>query len=115
MNVHPKDNQLFDSMLSMIHPLCSEIVWSLVEQRPGLYLITRQRSVIYVGRSDTDIRRRLLYHCGRSEFRGLNFTFIYARSPIAAYRFECRAIHHFSKLESLMNRINAALPNNMTS
>lgn len=106
-----RDSQLFDSVLALKHPLCKEIVWSLVEEKAGVYLISHEKSVVYVGRSDKNLRRRLLQHCANFGFKGHSFSFRYADSKVAAYRLESRAIHYFKRLGVLKNRINASLPN----
>lgn len=61
----------------------------------------------YIGRSDTDIRRRLLRHS--SEQSGDYFTFDIHNSPANAFDMECALFHALAP--SLLNRIHPDRPN----
>ncbi len=90
-----------------------EIVRSLVEPRPGIYLIQSALPVaipLYVGRSSTNLQRRLLSHCQNREYYGKDFSFYYVKSSLEAYRLETKAILYFEPLHALNNRIRAAKP-----
>lgn len=60
----------------------------------------------YVGRSDTDIRRRLLRHC--TDQRGAYFTYDVHNNPVSAYDMECAMFHALSP--QLTNRIHPDRP-----
>ena len=60
--------------------------------RVGTYVLSRQADVVYIGRSDTDLRRRLIEHALN---RGASTYFTYAihRSALMAYDDECSLFH----------------------
>ncbi|MDW4909425.1 hypothetical protein RB628_29810 [Streptomyces sp. ADMS] len=60
----------------------------------------------YVGRSDTDVRRRLLRHC--SDRRGDYFTYDVHNTPANAFDMECALFHLLSP--NLSNRIHPDRP-----
>ncbi len=57
----------------------------------GTYVLYRQRSPVYIGRSDTDLRRRLLEHSAHP--RGDYFTYDIHPSPSQAFEVECSLFH----------------------
>jgi len=57
----------------------------------GTYILHRGGSPIYVGRSDTDLQRRLLEHSARA--RGDYFTYDVHYSPEQAFEVECSLFH----------------------
>jgi len=61
----------------------------------------------YVGRSDTNLRERLMTH---HEDRYSHFKFSYAKSPQEAFEKECRNFHDFGGAEVLDNDIHPAVP-----
>lgn len=61
----------------------------------------------YVGRSDTDIRRRLLRHC--TDRTGAYFTYDVHYNPANAFEMECALFHALSP--ELANRIHPDRPN----
>lgn len=76
-------------------------------QRIGTYVLyTSARQPAYVGRSDTDIRRRLLRHC--ADRRGGYFTYDVHPSAVGAYDAEC-ALYHLLSPE-VSNRIHPDRP-----
>lgn len=62
----------------------------------------------YVGRSDTDIRRRLLQHAEVGKFS--NFYFIPTKTIFDAFMIECREWHRFF---ALSNSIHPDAPKNL--
>ncbi len=76
-------------------------------QRIGTYVLyTATGRPAYIGRSDTDIRRRLLQHCtGR---RGAYFTYDVHHSVTAAYDVECALFHLLAP--HLANRMHPDRP-----
>ncbi|MEU3502190.1 GIY-YIG nuclease family protein [Streptomyces hundungensis] len=76
-------------------------------QRIGTYVLYADDGrPTYVGRSDTDIRRRLLRHC--SDRRGDYFTYDVHHSATSAYMVECALFHLLTPDAS--NRIHPARP-----
>ena len=76
----------------------------LLESRPGVYVLGRERSGtfsgIYVGRADVELRRRLAEHLPGREGNPFirihapdRFCFEYTASASAAYRLECTLFH----------------------
>lgn len=72
----------------------------------GTYELFRDRQLTYVGRSDTDLRRRLIQHsrAHRAEF----FTFDIHRSTQNAFEAECCLFHGADHV--LTNQIHPAAP-----
>ena len=69
--------------------------------------------VQYVGRSDSDVRERLLQHIGEKYEA---FKFSYATSPKAAFEKECKNYHDFGGEEGkLNNKIHPDIPNDSES
>lgn len=76
-------------------------------QRIGTYVLyTARGRPLYIGRSDTDIRRRLLWHC--SNRSGAYFTYDVHPSPASAYDVECALFHLLAAQVS--NRIHPDRP-----
>ncbi|MGP3967391.1 GIY-YIG nuclease family protein [Streptomyces sp. 6N223] len=76
-------------------------------RRIGTYVLyTPTGQPLYVGRSDTDIRRRLLRHC--SDRHGDYFTYDVHPSAVGAYDVECALFHLLSPQVS--NRIHPSHP-----
>lgn len=68
------------------------LIRSLIPARQmGSYVLYRRGSAVYTGRSDTDLRRRLLAHAASA--RAEYFTFDVHHSPITAYAAECLFFH----------------------
>lgn len=57
----------------------------------GTYVLYRQGSPVYIGRSDTDLRRRLLEHSARA--RGDYFTYDVHHTSTQAFEVECSLFH----------------------
>ncbi len=75
--------------------------------RIGTYVLyTADGRPTYVGRSDTDIRRRLLRHC--TDRRADYFTYDVHPSATSAYMVECALFHLLTPDAS--NRIHPARP-----
>ena len=84
--------------ISAAYPLTSPEVSARVSANAiGVYMLTRAESGIfyvhYVGRSDDDLRRRLLQWVG-GEYRG--FQFEYHETVQAAFEKECSLYHEFA-------------------
>lgn len=58
----------------------------------GTYTLWDDGKPIYIGRSDTCLRRRLIEHASKRP-AGLYFTFDVSRSPQDAYAMECSLFH----------------------
>jgi hypothetical protein len=105
-----EDYLLFEKILESFHPLCAEIVRGLVHPQPGIYFIRNGNIVKYVGRSTTNLQKRLLHHSNQRENHLCLFSFHHVKTAVDAYRLESSAIFYFNRIEKLDNRINAALP-----
>lgn len=66
--------------------------------------------VKYVGRSDSDLRERLLTHASDGKYD--RFKYSYATSPKAAFEKECQNFHDFGGITSLDNAIHPDRPSN---
>ncbi|XVV02474.1 hypothetical protein ACQPW3_34725 [Actinosynnema sp. CA-248983] len=73
----------------------------------GTYMLFRGGEPVYIGRSDVDLRRRLLAHA--SSQRGEYFTFQTYESGTTAFQAEC-ALFHAPPSESIENKIHPASP-----
>lgn len=62
---------------------------------------------MYIGRSDTDVRQRLLRHC--ADQRGAYFTYDVHPNATNAYDVECALFHILAPM--LSNRIHPDRPN----
>lgn len=65
-------------------------------------------TVLYVGRSDSDVNARLKCWVGNPRYS--QFKFSYATSPKAAFEKECRNYHDFGGSQSLDNEIHPQRP-----
>ncbi|WP_170130972.1 hypothetical protein [Deinococcus yavapaiensis] len=97
----------------MPHVLLPQVVRRVVEPgRSGVYVLGRDERGFkpgYVGRSDTDLQRRLATHNHRDEFE--YFIFRYAGSPEEAFRLECELWHaHEETASGMLNRIHPDAP-----
>jgi len=95
------------------HVLLPRVVRRVVEpQRSGVYVLGQDNGGFmagYVGRSDTDLQRRLMTHNHRDEFE--YFIFRYAGSPKEAFHLECELWHAHEETASVMlNRIHPDAP-----
>ena len=66
--------------------------------------------VKYVGRSDSDLKARLLSHVSSGRYK--EFKYSYATSPKAAFEKECQNFHDFGGIEKLDNDMHPDLPDN---
>lgn len=73
---------------------------------PGTYRLQRDGEVVYLGRSDTDLRRRLLEHAVAR--RAHHFTWHLHGSPVAAWTDECSQWHDLPRLAQ--NLVHPARP-----
>ncbi len=74
----------------------------------GTYVLYTSTGVPrYVGRSDTDVRRRLLRHC--TDRAGSYFSYDVHHTPANAFEMECALFHALSP--HLVNRIHPDRPN----
>lgn len=73
----------------------------------GTYVLYRDRTAVYIGRSDRDLQQRLLQHstAGRGDY----FTYDIHRHPLIAFDVECSLFHALN--EGLTNRIHPDHPN----
>ena len=74
--------------------------------RPGSYLLFTAGEPVYAGRSDTDLRRRLLVHA--HDNRADYFDFDQHFGAHAAFLTECATFH--AVVDTLENRIHPAAP-----
>lgn len=73
----------------------------------GTYVLYTSTGVpSYIGRSDTDLRRRLLRHC--TNRRGAYFTYDVHHSPLNAFEVECALFHTLAP--EITNRIHPDHP-----
>jgi len=74
----------------------SQVKLSDMPIRPGVYILSRGGTRIsYVGRSDTDVIKRIL----QSKNEGEGYTYFYYKystSPMQAYRSECILWHKYN-------------------
>ncbi len=86
-------------------PFQREIVNLVVPHRPGVYVLYRGERPgmsAYVGRSDTDLRSRIL--ASAANHRGVRwFSFEVASSPLEAYDLECRYYHALQPTNNLVH------------
>lgn len=76
------------------------------DRRAGAYLLYRGGRPAYAGRSDHNLRRRLLAHA--LDRRGDHFEYQMHRGPHAAFDLECALFHALGG--GLENRIHPASP-----
>ncbi|GIH28488.1 hypothetical protein Aph01nite_67980 [Acrocarpospora phusangensis] len=77
----------------------------------GTYILHRGSSPVYVGRSDTDLRRRLLEHSARA--RGEYFSYDVHYTSEQAFEVECSLFHALRP--ALTNVLHPDRPNHLTS
>lgn len=74
----------------------------------GTYVLyTEQGELCYIGRSDTDIQRRLIRHC--TDRRGAYFTYDIHHTATSAFDVECALFHIHA--EKLSNQLHPDRPN----
>ena len=73
----------------------------------GTYVLYRDRTPVYIGRSDRDLQQRLLQHSAAG--RGDYFTYDIHRHPLIAFDVECSLFHALN--DDLTNRIHPDHPN----
>ena len=74
----------------------------------GVYVLSRNGTTAhYVGRSDSNVRDRLLTYVG-SGYR--SFWYAYATSPRDAFYKECTLYHQFGGSSSLDNKVHPQRP-----
>ncbi len=85
------------------------IAYHVTRTSAGNYLLLNRRGdVRYVGRSDTNVRDRLLQHVGG---RYTEFKYSYATSAKDAFETECRNYHDYGG-DNLDNDIHPDRPDN---
>ncbi|MBF6547613.1 GIY-YIG nuclease family protein [Nocardia brasiliensis] len=67
----------------------------------GTYTLFRRHGACYVGRSDTNLRRRLLEHCTAA--RGYYFSYNVHRTPAQAFSMECCLYHALRPLDNVLH------------
>ena len=92
------------------YELDAEVIKNVVgRRRVGVYFLGQQLNdelcVQYVGRSDTDLKRRLLQHARAGQYP--RFAVCPTKTIWDAYRLECREWHRFAHL---FNRIHPDSP-----
>jgi hypothetical protein len=79
------------------YPLTEKSINDNVKKKIGNYgvgFVQKEIFIIkYVGRSDTNLNKRLKDHIGKEEY--FNFKFSYADNAIMAYEKECLNYHDF--------------------
>jgi predicted GIY-YIG superfamily endonuclease len=73
----------------------------------GTYVLYRKSKPVYIGRSDTDLQRRLLRHS--STGRGDYFTYDVHRTSLQAFEVECSLYHALRP--DITNVLHPDLPN----
>lgn len=87
----------------------SQVTLRVVVNAPGVYVLSRDgRTAAYVGRSDGDVRNRLLQSSGQGRYT--YFWFDYATSPMQAYKSECELYHTYNPPD---NVVHPAVPSGM--
>ena len=89
------------------HPINRPLISLLVYDAPGLYVIRRAGAPVYIGRSLTSVKRRLLRHALR--FPEHEFGVLYVRDPLRCMRYEYRLIAHLRRRFRLENRVEASI------
>jgi hypothetical protein len=93
--------------LALAHRLTPDVIRTFVPAaQPGTYRLHRHGGVVYLGRSDTDLRRRLLEHALAR--RGDHFTWHVHSSAWAAWIDECSQWHDLPGLAE--NLVHPARP-----
>ena len=84
------------------------VVATVTRKSPSVYVLSRNgKTAHYVGRSDQDLRARLLDHATS----GYNaFWYDYATSPRDAFYKECTLYHRYGGSSSLDNRVHPDRP-----
>lgn len=86
----------------------STVVRTVTLTYPGVYVLSRDgRNAHYVGRSDRDVKGRLLDHTGS---RYTVYWFAYAISSWDAFHKECILYHQYGGSSSLDNQIHPQRP-----
>jgi hypothetical protein len=100
-----------------IHKLdAATINRTVTKTSPGAYALTDHDTtkgvfvVDYVGRSDVDLKTRLLQHAAKGEYS--HFKARYYPSPKAAFDKECDLYHDFGESNALDNAIHPQRPAN---
>lgn len=89
-----------------------EIKESVKEGSIGNYwLFDETLGIRYVGRSDTDLQKRLLDHVNERPYK--SFKFSYADSPEEAYFIECKQYHRYIGSGKLRNEKHPDCPDGM--
>ncbi|MCV6620117.1 MAG: hypothetical protein OIF51_00015 [Cellvibrionaceae bacterium] len=94
---------------SVAIPLCTEWISELIPNGiPGAYVLYKDEQPIYVGRSDTCLKRRLLSH----DYRTLatHATWQIANNPEQAYHYECFWYDWAKEKPGFLNQISPARP-----
>lgn len=74
----------------------------------GVYVLSKDgRTASYVGRSDSDLQRRIASSAAEGSY--IHFWFDYATSPMDAYKYECELYHHYTPSD---NEIHPQVPVN---
>jgi len=93
-------------MLQGPHPILSAYFWNSV-RLPGVYFLSRNgKRADYVGRSDDDLRARLITSA-KEDTGYTHFWFEYASSPRDAYWLECQYYHQYTPSD---NSVHPAVP-----
>lgn len=99
------------SSVALAYRLAPDVIRKLVPQgSPGTYRLHRDGHVVYLGRSDTDLRRRLLEHCLAR--RGDHFTWHLHTTALTAWTDECSQWHDLPLLAQ--NLVHPARPDGTT-
>ena len=100
-------------MSEKIYKLTKSVISSLFEKsKIGIYVLGNYTNdyfkVGYVGRSDTDLRYRLLQHSKNNQYS--YFYYIATNTIFEAFKLECREWHRFFNIK---NSIHPDAPNNI--
>jgi len=95
----------FDGELDVLNLQKAAIDRNIPTPATGIYYLGTLQdgclSVQYVGRSDTDLRRRLLQHTSEGKFTF--FSFRLTKTILEAFRLECREWHRFCETLNLIH------------
>lgn len=89
------------------HPLDNNNISLMSEHSMGIYLIKEDNRIVYVGRSESSVRSRLLQHA--KIFKNHSFSLMYVKNSLKTMRYEQRLISHFKKQYPLKNKLEGSI------
>jgi hypothetical protein len=96
------------SISSLGFPFADPFIELMTHRRPGTYVLYHGKVPVYVGRSDTSLRRRLATHPLRA--RCTHFSAVNTATRRQAFTLECLWYHQISSGTPNLNQIHPAKP-----